>query len=109
MPDHLRRMPVPSKVHSFQAEVGGDECLMATGNAKNRAVIANAERDCRISMSAAADRPNQRFFTQRQSATNIAEPDRPPGNRALGPPIYQGLCAGRRGRAICTPPPESAS
>jgi hypothetical protein len=41
----LRRMPLAPEMDAFQAEVGGDQGLVACRNAKHRAVIANAGDD----------------------------------------------------------------
>jgi len=35
-------MPLPPKMHSFQAEIGGDQHLVAGGDAEDGAVIADA-------------------------------------------------------------------
>jgi len=41
MPNGIRRVPLPPKVRSFQAEIGGDEQVAAGLRPQDGAVIAN--------------------------------------------------------------------
>ena len=45
MANGLRRMPVPPKVNSFQAEIGRDQTVQCRPDPQHRTVIANSNAD----------------------------------------------------------------
>jgi len=45
MADRLWRMPFAAKVHAFEAKIGGDQHFVASWNAKDGTVIADAFDD----------------------------------------------------------------
>jgi hypothetical protein len=49
--DHLGRVPLPTKMNAFQAEVGCDEGLLACGQAYRGTVVSNTGHQIRISAS----------------------------------------------------------
>jgi hypothetical protein len=68
------RMPFPLKVHSFQAEVGCDQKVSTGRSSQHGAVIPDAGEDAartRQRSHLLANPPDQSFFCERQSVTNI--------------------------------------
>ena len=66
MPHARRRMPLPAKVHAFDAEVCGDQELRSCRNLQYRAIVANTPDDVAIPAFAhkAADAFDELSFWQ---------------------------------------------
>jgi hypothetical protein len=78
VPNRFRRMPIPPKVNSFQAEIGCDQHVVATParpQPQHGAVISKSRLDRRIFSPSRhpANLANQRIF-RKPHATNISQP-----------------------------------
>ncbi len=70
MSDYLGRMPFPAKVNALEAEVSGDQSILARGPAQHGTVIANAGQQNPIAASSSLPQPrDQHFFRQGHETT----------------------------------------
>ena len=75
MADDFRRMPLPSEVDAFQAEVGRDQSLVTGRDSQDGAVIANPGSYSAASMFLTAYASYQRLFVQRQAGSIYRTPE----------------------------------
>jgi uncharacterized repeat protein (TIGR03803 family) len=71
MANDLGRVPLTPEMNSFQAEIGGNQRLLTSGNFEDGAIISDADSYALPSGSPSADGRDQQFFGERHDELNI--------------------------------------